>query len=71
MKEVESSKSLQVWQKIVEMPNKADPSKTMKQCKEKLAKLTQAYKVATGKNLQTGHGGKTSSFFDLFKEILG
>ena len=52
----ESRKSLEARQKIVQAVNKARPPKTMKQCKDKLQNLKQAYKDANGKNSQTGHG---------------
>ena len=71
VEEVESSRSLEAWQKIVKAVNKAGPFKTMKQCKDKLRNLKQAYKDAKTNNLQTGRAAKTSPFFDVFEEVLG
>ena len=51
--------------------NKAGPSKTIKQGKDKLRNLKQAYKDAKGNNSQMGRANKTSPFFDLFEEVLG
>ena len=69
--DVESSKSLEAWQKIVQAVNKAGPPKTMKRCKDKLRNLKQAYKDAKSNNSKTGRGAKTSPFFDVFEEVLG
>ena len=71
VEEVESSRSLEAWQKIVQAVNKAGPFKTMKQCKDKLRNLKQAYKDAKTNNSQTGRAAKTSPFFDAFEEVLG
>jgi len=71
LEEVESSRSLEAWQKIVKAVNKAGPTKTMKQCKDKLRNLKQASKDAKTNNLQTGCAAKTSPFFDVFEEVLG
>ena len=71
VEEVESSRSLEAWQKIVKAVNKAGPIKTMKQCKDKLRNLKQAYKDAKTNNSQTGRAAKTSPFFDVFEEVLG
>ena len=69
--DVESIKSLEAWQKIVQAVNKAAPPKTMKQCKDKLRNLKQGYKDAKSNNSQTGRGAKISPFFDVFEEVLG
>lgn len=71
VEEVESSRSLEAWQKIVQAINKAGPFKTMKQCKDKLQDLKQAHKDAKTNNLQTGCAAKTNPFFDAFEEVLG
>lgn len=71
VEEVESSRSLEAWQKIVQAVNKAGPFKTMKQCKDKLRNLKQAYKDAKTNNSQTGRAAKTSPLFDVFEEVLG
>ena len=71
VEEVESSRSLDAWQRIVKAVNKAGPLKTMKQCKDKLRNLKQAYKDAKTNNSQTGRAAKTSPFFDVFEEVLG
>lgn len=71
VEEVGNSRSLEAWQKIVQAVNKAGPFKTMKQCKDKLRNLNQAYKDAKTNNSQTGHAAKTSPFPDVFEEVLG
>ena len=62
-------KVVEVWQKIVEVVNKAGPFKTMKQCKDKLRNLKQAFKDAKTNNSQTGLAAKTSPFLDVFEEV--
>ena len=69
--EVESSRSLEAWQKILAAVNEAGPPKSTKQCKDKIQNLKQAYKDAKTNNSKTGRGAKTSPFFELFDEVLG
>ena len=44
------------WNKIVAAVNKAGTEKTLKQCKDKLRNLKQAYKDAKTNNSKTAHG---------------
>lgn len=71
IEEVESSRSSDAWKKILDAVNKIEPRKTMKQCKDKLRNLKQAYKDAKANNNQTGRGKKTSPHYDIFDEMLG
>lgn len=69
--DVESSRSSEAWKKILEAVNKVQPQKTMKQCKDKLRNLKQAYKDAKANNNLTGRGKKTSPHYEIFDQILG
>ena len=70
-KELESSRGTETWRHIVDAVNEAGSPKTVKQCKNKIRNLKQAYKDAKANNKQTGSSPKTSPFFDMFDEVLG
>ena len=68
---VESHKSNVGWIKIQTEVNANEPPKSVKQCKDKLRNLKDAYKAACNNNKQTGADPKFSPFFDTFDEIFG
>lgn len=69
--EVESSRATEAWRHILIAVNKAGSPKTVKQCKDKIRNLKQAYKEAKGNNNLTGRSPKTSQYYDSFDEVLG
>ena len=71
IEELESSRATETWHHIVGAVNKAGSPKTVKQCKNKIRNLKQAYKDAKANNKWTGNSPKTSPFFDTFDDILG
>ena len=71
IEELESSRATETWHRIVDAVNKAGSSKSLKQCKNKIRNLKQAYKEAKANNNRTGSSPKTSPFFDTFDDVLG
>ncbi|KAK3749294.1 hypothetical protein QZH41_007553 [Actinostola sp. cb2023] len=69
--ELESSRTTETWQKIVDTVNKHGSARSAKQCKDKIRNLKQTYKEANQNNNQTGTSPKTSPFYDEFDEVLG
>ena len=69
--EVEDSKSLEAWDKILAALNKEGHAKTLKQCKDRIWNLKEAYKDAKGNNANMGRGVKRSLYFDIFDQVLG
>ena len=67
---VESHKSHAGWIKIQIEVNAAGPLKSVKQCKDKLRNLKDAYKAACDNNKQTGAEPKFPPFYDTFDEIF-
>ena len=68
---VESHKANSAWNKIQAEVNKVGPFKSLKQCKDKLRNLKDAYKVACDNNKQSGAQPKFPAFYDIFDEIYG
>ena len=54
IKEVESSRVTETWRHLFNAVNKVGSPKTIKQCKDKIRNLKQAYKEAKGNNNLTG-----------------
>ena len=71
IEEVESSRATETWRQILNAVNKAWSPKTVKQCKDKIRNLKQAYKEAKGNNNLTRRSPKTSPHYDSFDEVLG
>ena len=69
--ELETSKQATVWQKIRLGVNSFGSEKSLKQVKDKLRNLKDAYKSARDHNKNTGVSPMYSPFFDEFDEILG
>jgi len=69
---VESHKSNSRWVKIQLEVNRVGPYKSLKQCKDKLRNLKDAYKAACDNNKQSGAESKLfSQFIEMFEEIYG
>ena len=68
---MEDSKSLEAWNKILAALNKEGHAKTLKQCKDRIWNLKEAYKDAKGNNANMGRGVKRSLYFDIFDQVLG
>lgn len=68
---VESTQNNEAWKEIVKEVNKGGSKKTLKQCKDKLKNLKQAYKEAKAKNKKTGESPQRSPFYDELDEVLG
>jgi hypothetical protein len=71
IEELESSRATETWHHIVNAVNKAGTAKSVKQCKNKIRNLKQAYKEAKANNNRTGSSPKKSPFFDTFDDVLG
>ena len=70
-KDIESAKQNTAWLKIKDRVNDAGPDKTMKQIKDKLRNLKDAYKAARDHNKKTGESPSYSPFYEDFDEVLG
>ena len=65
IEEVESRRNSEAWQKIVQEVNKTGTLKSIKQCKDKLRNMKQAYKDAKSNNMiETGCSQKKSPFYE-------
>ena len=64
-------KVVEVWRPGRRLFKRSTRQALLKQCKDKLRNLKQAYKDAKTNNSQTGRVAKTSPFFDVFEEVLG
>jgi len=71
VEDVESSRSVEAWNKIVTAVNKAGTEKTLQQCKDKIRNLKQACKDAKTNNLKTSRETKSNPYFDVFDQVLG
>ena len=71
IKEVESSRVTETWRHLFNAVNKVGSPKTIKQCKDKIRNLKQAYKEAKGNNNLTGRSPRTSRYYDSFDEVPG
>ena len=69
--ELESSRQYSAWLKIKSAVDEAGPTKSIKQCKDKLRNLKDAYKLARDNNKRTGASPNYSPFYDDFDEIFG
>ena len=67
IKEVESARATETWNKIVEEVNKSGDPKTVKQRKDKIRNLKKKYKA---NNNKTGRPPQTSSSYDSFDEVV-
>lgn len=68
---MESSRATETWRQILDVVNKEGIPKTVKQCKDKIRNLKQAYKEAKSNNNLTGRSPKMSPYYDVFDEVLG
>lgn len=72
MERIESPQSNEGWQEVLKEVNKIGKvKKTLKQCKDKIKTLKQAYKDAKMKNKETGQSPQRSPFYDDLDEVLG
>ena len=69
--EVESSTATETWRHILNAMNKVGRPKTIKQCKDKIRNLKQAYTKAKCNNNLTGRSTKTRRYYDSFDEVIG
>ena len=68
---MECSRVTETWRHIFNAMNKVGSPKTIKQCKDKIRNLKQAYEEAKCNNNRTGRSPKTSPYYDSFDEVLG
>ena len=68
---IESAGSYRAWLKIKVAVDNAGPAKSIKQCKDKVRNLKDAYKQAKDNNKRSGAALQTSTFFEEFDEVLG
>ena len=71
IEEVESRRNSEAWQKIAQEVNKSGTYKSIKQCKDKLRNMKQAYKDAKSSNMDAGCPSKRSPFYEEFDKVLG
>ena len=69
--ELETAKKHSLWAKIKVEIDKLGNSKPLKQIKDKLRNLKDAYKQACDNNKQTGNSPRFCPFYEDFNEIFG
>ena len=70
-RDLQTSKQHLIWIKIKTAVNEKGPGKTLKQLKEKIRNLKDAYKAACDNNKKTGASPTYSLYFEHFDEVLG
>ena len=68
---LESTRSYEIWVKIKAAVSNLGPAKTIKQCKDKMQNLKDAYKRAKESNKKTGAASSFPPYFTQIDEILG
>ena len=70
-RDLQTSKQNLIWIKIKTAVNEKGPEKTLKQLKDKIRNLKDAYKAARDSNKKTGASPTYSPYFEDFDEVLG
>ena len=71
IRDLQTSKQHLIWIKIKTAVNEKGPGKTLKQLKEKIRNLKDAYKAACDNNKKTGGSPTYSLYFEDFDKVLG
>ena len=70
-RDLQTSKQHLIWIKIKTAVNEKGREKTLKQLKDKIRNLKDAYKAARDNNKKTGASPTYSPYFEEFDEVLG
>ena len=70
-RDLQTSKQHLIWIKIKTAVNEKGPEKTLKQLKDKIQNLKDAYKAVRDNNKKTGASPTYSPYFEDFDEVLG
>ena len=70
-RDLQTSKQHLIWIKIKTAVNEKGPEKTLKQLRNKIRNLKDAYKAARDNNKKTGASPTYSPYFEDFDEVLG
>ena len=68
---LQTSKQHLIWTNIKTAVNEKSPEKTLKQLKDKIRNLKDAYKAALNSSKQTGAWPTYSTYFEDFDEVIG